>query len=1157
MIPAMPDPLKKKLLLKMEPSEPPPSSDKEMIKVTFVHKDIPPLLVSTNSDEPVTCQAVILQCMYHVSDKILKPNEQMNFPLYFPVFGLVKAPEENLWLASTHTFEKSSDKDRIYKFKVRYWPQLKSEYFSKNANIMSEYLFLQILDDFLHGNLADNRKFEDRKLFQLLTVALLTPSQLPYDNTVRVNHNFRGRSFNFLNISSKCSKSVSSRLISTFLIDHYYITVSLKKGIKKWKSSNNSLGSWKYFFLSTVFEITSSLCFEQYEATALNKYNKEDIVTVCFHLFENHQPALYYGEELQFLLSEILNIKLIRPKNLKLKCWEILIELKNEPPRRLRLTEEGAAESLITLIQGFYNLYVRYDHVLISELQTAESKLSTELHSFGPLKETTARKYLEKPKSPGDHHSNRFLIHESLSHFGQYVVMVKKYKTTEKTPTFESFIIEMNCEKRLYLSDRTTSFTFGTSSELIKHLREKFGFQEHPRHHTSVAELDKIFHVDFIQPYTIEDSDDRSMANSDPGIYLREDLTDKTPIQDKNPLVKKYSVTLKGQKMMLVELQTENGKIAESFRESIGVIHKLNKLHPEKFLKFYGSVWEKKLCVLMEYAPQHDLLTYICQQPQTVAQKVDIMSQIVKIFSFIFASNNKLFHGCLRLRRFMVFGTENSDIVIKLGDSGISSYLNKNPQKCKQDNDERLPWLSPERRGNYSAITYESECYSIGTVLCEVLYRSDQFHEILKLGGPEKLLDYFNEHSYLPKPPILTDVDDVDNSLVPQAREVLEEVWDNVIMKCWSPEPIDRPTTNYLLQTFNGIKEKAGQIKGDTHIEEFKKVIYDIGIKDEITKPGHKEPTKVELEEMLMNKSNHMYLVPKCIKCNEKPFGQGYFGAVFEGKVRTPTRNLQQVEKDYQWKRVAIKKFKKSKNSKDNETIFVKEVLLACDLQHPNIVQVLHFSYDKSDKSYDNIMLIMEFMNKGNLSQYAKENQESAKLLKICLDVTEGMVYLSGKDIVHRDLAARNILLEEKPNGEIVGKVSDFGLARRMEDDYKFYKNHSSVALPFAWMPPECLDSDGKFTSKGDVWSFGTVMWEAFSSGKNPKEYLPITRSTSNPMQVLMKKYTDGWRLKPKHPVHPSIVEVMKSCWHLTPKERPPFVELRQKLKSLHESNIS
>lgn len=64
---------------------------------------------------------------------------------------------------------------------------------------------------------------------------------------------------------------------------------------------------------------------------------------------------------------------------------------------------------------------------------------------------------------------------------------------------------------------------------------------------------------------------------------------------------------------------------------------------------------------------------------------------------------------------------------------------------------------------------------------------------------------------------------------------------------------------------------------------------------------------------------------------------------------------------------------------------------------------------------------------------------------------SQGMVYLSGKDIVHRDLAARNILLAKLEGNEIVGKISDFGLARRMEENYRFYRNKAHTAIPFAW----------------------------------------------------------------------------------------------------------
>lgn len=39
--------------------------------------------------------------------------------------------------------------------------------------------------------------------------------------------------------------------------------------------------------------------------------------------------------------------------------------------------------------------------------------------------------------------------------------------------------------------------------------------------------------------------------------------------------------------------------------------------------------------------------------------------------------------------------------------------------------------------------------------------------------------------------------------------------------------------------------------------------------------------------------------------------------------------------------------------------------------------------------------------------------------------------------------------------------------------------------LPVRWMPPESI-MYRKFTSESDVWSFGVVLWEIFSFGKQP-----------------------------------------------------------------------
>lgn len=66
--------------------------------------------------------------------------------------------------------------------------------------------------------------------------------------------------------------------------------------------------------------------------------------------------------------------------------------------------------------------------------------------------------------------------------------------------------------------------------------------------------------------------------------------------------------------------------------------------------------------------------------------------------------------------------------------------------------------------------------------------------------------------------------------------------------------------------------------------------------------------------------------------------------------------------------------------------------------------------------------------------------------------------------IIHRDLKGQNILI----NREWKAKVADFGISRPMVD--------SSMTMRVGttrWTAPECLQKEGVYTEKADVYSFG------------------------------------------------------------------------------------
>ncbi|KAF7820493.1 receptor-like protein kinase ANXUR1 [Senna tora] len=173
---------------------------------------------------------------------------------------------------------------------------------------------------------------------------------------------------------------------------------------------------------------------------------------------------------------------------------------------------------------------------------------------------------------------------------------------------------------------------------------------------------------------------------------------------------------------------------------------------------------------------------------------------------------------------------------------------------------------------------------------------------------------------------------------------------------------------------------------------------------------------------------------------------------------------------------------------------FKNEILLLCQLHHPNLISLIGFCDEKEEK-----MVVYEYMPNRSLSDqlYKRDSHSNSpvlpwkKRLEISIGAARGLHYLhtgAKNTILHRNIKLKNILLDEN----LVPKLTSLAFSFKGQ---KFSSKPKPIEVDLVigthgYMAPEYMML-GRVSDKLDVFSFGVVLVELVC-GKTPSKIFQI-----------------------------------------------------------------
>jgi serine/threonine protein kinase/tetratricopeptide (TPR) repeat protein len=203
---------------------------------------------------------------------------------------------------------------------------------------------------------------------------------------------------------------------------------------------------------------------------------------------------------------------------------------------------------------------------------------------------------------------------------------------------------------------------------------------------------------------------------------------------------------------------------------------------------------------------------------------------------------------------------------------------------------------------------------------------------------------------------------------------------------------------------------------------------------------------------------------------------------------------------------------------------FQRESEAIAGLSHPNIVQV-HDVGELDGQPY----FTMEFIEGQSLAEALAGMPRPALLAAEFVSTLARAVQVAHTGgIIHRDLKPANVLL----TNDGTPKITDFGLARRLESDADLTMSGARIGTPSYMAPEQAAGMTSLIGPSADIYALGAILYEMLT-GRPP---FRAETAMETQRQVVTEEPVSPSRLNPKVPR--DLETICLKCLHKEPTRR-------------------